>query len=533
MDLAIAAAATVVMESMTKAANRHAATARSLSTATLPAFGIIWNRNVINSVTRGWINNLLLKLRNSPLPRLRYDKLAAVFKRAFCNPYFLNPEWAEWKQLADAYMLDRRVSLEVIAQSITFLSGRSIPDPGSLAASEAGSIETMATASPDVGPLRTIWRLSRTAAAAAAPNVRLALPDAGLSGDAFKKAAMRCICPMERRHPNRPLMRLHLKAHPSFGKMGPPHRTGVLKKLKTAPSKANRFIKDNSRRNWLKRIRCPIPAATSDLNCYLQFCQLRGESASLSRNGVCWDGVPFSMIRLPTTTAPYACRRFVSSCWASSAWLTPARGQGPRKCQGESSKYPNFIRIRLHLRLAKSGKIRSDFAQACLIAFLFSFRVPPGTLQLHRAYRDDRLAEFSPHAEKSLVRVRPIDGADYLVVKLSSRRDLTFGVIINRPYFCRLDSDLARLAFPLHSLWPDVKARVPPRGNLCVAVNRRNFNRQLEAALAGLSVPQEDKYRPHAFRLGSAREMNETGSPYQSLLRLGHGAPTLCVATSP
>ena len=176
MDLAIAAASALVMESTTKAANRPAASSRSLATAILPAFGISWNRNVTNAVARGWINNLLVKLRNSPLPRIRYDKLAALFKTAFCKPYSLNPEWDEWKQLADAYMLDRRFPQETIAQTITFLSARSIPDPGALAVLDASAIETMATAAPEAGPLRTKWRLSRAATAALAPNEHLALP---------------------------------------------------------------------------------------------------------------------------------------------------------------------------------------------------------------------------------------------------------------------------------------------------------------------------------------------------------------------
>ena len=233
MDLAIAAAATVVMESMTKAANRHAATARSLSTAIAPAFGISWNRNVINAVTSDWINKLLLKLRNSPLPRLRYDKIATMFKTAYSNPYSLIPEWTEWKQLAGAYMLDRRFPHETIAQTITFLLSRSLPDPGALAVLDASAIETMATASPDAGPLRTIWRLPRTAAAAVVSNEHLALPESGLSADSFKKAANRRIWPMERRRPNRPLVRLKLHAPPSFGKMGPSQRIEVLKRLKT------------------------------------------------------------------------------------------------------------------------------------------------------------------------------------------------------------------------------------------------------------------------------------------------------------
>ena len=106
--------------------------------------------------------------------------------------------------------------------------------------------------------------------------------------------------------------------------------------------------------------------------------------------------------------------------------------------------------------------------------------------------------------------VRPIYGADYLVVKLSPRKKLTCGVIRKRPCFCGMDNDLARLACPVHSLWPAVNARVPPCEKLFAAVSRRNFNRQPKAALAGLSVPQADRYSSHAFRRGSAQEMNET-----------------------
>ena len=87
------------------------------------------------------------------------------------------------------------------------------------------------------------------------------------------------------------------------------------------------------------------------------------------------------------------------SMWASSVWLTPdvrhvAKELG--KCQDKSFKFHNFIRSRQLLRLAKSETIRSDFAQACLLSFLFSFRVPSETLHLRRAYRNDRPTEFPP-----------------------------------------------------------------------------------------------------------------------------------------
>ena len=140
-----------------------------------------------------------------------------MFKTAYSNPYSLIPEWDEWKQLSDAYMSDRSFPRKTIAQAITFLSARIIPDPGSLDVLDASVIETMATDAPDAGPLRTIWRLSRTAAAAVASNEHLAVPQSGLPADSFKRAAMRCIWSMGRRRPNNPLIRLNLHAPPSFG----------------------------------------------------------------------------------------------------------------------------------------------------------------------------------------------------------------------------------------------------------------------------------------------------------------------------
>ena len=83
VDFAISAAAALVMESTTHAANRPEATARSMETAALPAFGIRWNRNVINPVTREWVGKLILKFRNPPTPRRHYEKITAWFKPAF------------------------------------------------------------------------------------------------------------------------------------------------------------------------------------------------------------------------------------------------------------------------------------------------------------------------------------------------------------------------------------------------------------------------------------------------------------------
>ena len=118
--------------------------------------------------------------------------------------------------------------------------------------------------------------------------------------------------------------------------------------------------------------------------------------------------------------------------------------KGLKKCQDKIFKFPNYIRIRLLIRIIRAESTRSEFAQACLFSLLFSFRVPSETLQIRMAFRNDRLTEFPPHPEKALVGVRRVGGYDFLAAKFPYRGDLTCGVIPKRPFFCPLGSENAR-----------------------------------------------------------------------------------------
>lgn len=225
MDIAISPAASVAVESMAKSdnsPNSSTATARSLTAAIPPALGISWNIDILKAVTPDTINKLTSKLRDYPLRRLRYDKLAALGMVALHSPYSLLPEWGEWKQPADAFMLGRRFPQETIAKTITSLSARSVPGTGELAILDAGAIETMAVTAPSAGPLRTMWRLPRAASASGSSNGHIWLPLADLSAEVFKKAVGWRIWSMGRVQPIRPLIRKQLKAPPRLGKMGHP-----------------------------------------------------------------------------------------------------------------------------------------------------------------------------------------------------------------------------------------------------------------------------------------------------------------------
>ena len=516
LNQAITAAASLVMDSINKAANDPKATARSLANALVPAFGIAWNKEIIQALPRDSPNKLLLKLRNSPLPRWHYEKLADLFKAAHAHPYSLIPEWAEWKNLADSFMLDRRFSQEDIATSISFLTAKSVPDPGALALLEAGAVEVLAGAAPNAGPVRTLWRLARTSMSAISSNEHLPIPDAGWSANSFKTAVKRAQWSLQRTLPPLPIIRRRLGAPACFARLGPSQKIGVLKRLKNNPVQVRRFIKDNTQRNLLKQIRGSLPSVVSALNCYLHFCQLVSEDPFpvTERRVLEWSSV-FN----DTGTYHNYTQHLQKVCYflgLSTAWNTSAVkhiAKGLKKCQDLSFRFPNYVRSKLLIRLIQAESIRSEFVQACVLSFVFSFRVPSETLQLRRSYCDDRLTEFSPQCRKALIGVRLVKGHPYLVAKLSSRKNLTCGVIMKRPCFCGLNTDTARLACPVHSLWPAVKDRVACGKPLFVAVNRRNFNRRMKAIFARLGVPHAARYSSHAFRRGSAQEMNETGSP--------------------
>ena len=345
-------------------------------------------------------------------------------------------------------------------------------------------MEVTAEASPNADPVRTLWRLARTSMTAVSSNEHLPIPDSGWAAEVFKTAVKRCQWSLGRTSPSRPIIRRRLGAPGCFGRLGPAQEIGVLKQLKTRQAQVRRFIKDNTQRNLLKQVRGSLPSVVSALNCYLQFRQLVAEDPFPAKERRAMERI--SVFNDTDTYHNYT-QHMQKVCFflgMSTDWYTPAVkhvAKGLKRRQDISSKFPNYVRARLLLRLIRSGPIQSEFAQACLIRFLFSFRVPPETLQMCRSYREDRLAEFSPQGKKAWIGVRLVKGYPFLAAKLSSRKNLTCGVIMTRPCFCGLDTDAARLVFPVHFLWPAVMDRVPCGKPLSKVSNRRNFNRTLKA----------------------------------------------------
>ena len=522
------AAASLVMGSINKAANDPKASARSLPRALVPAFGIAWNKEVTQALPRDSPNKLLLKLRNSPLPRWHYDRLADLFKAAYAHPYSLIPEWDEWKHLADSCVLDRRFSQGEIATSISFLTAKSVPGPGALAILDAGAVEVIAGAAPSAGPVRTLWRLARTSMTAVSSNEHLPIPESGRTAEVFKAAVKRCQWSLGRTLPSRPIIRRRMGAPGSFGRLGPAQKIGVLKQLKTRPAQVRRFIKDNTHRNLMKQVRGSLPSVASALNCYLQFCQLVDEDPFPVTEGRVLE---WRSVFNDTGTYRNYTQHMQKVCYflgMSTAWYTPAVkhvDKGLKKRQDLSFKSPNYVRSRLLIRLIRSESIQSEFAQACLISFLFSFRVPSETLQLCRPYRGDRLTESPPPGQESVDRGTPgerlpLPGREAFVSEEPNLRRYHETPLILRP-----EHRYGSPGLPSTFLVAGREGSGSMRQTPFQAVNIRNSNRTLKAIFARLQVPHASRYSSHAFRRGSAQEMNETGSPLTVVASAGMWRP--------
>ena len=98
--------------------------------------------------------------------------------------------------------------------------------------------------------------------------------------------------------------------------------------------------------------------------------------------------------------------------------------KGLAKCQDESFRFPNFIRIPLRLRLITHETSASEFAQAAFFPILFSLRVPSETLVLRRAVSPDLLGDFYHQVEKALICIRFSGGSPFLSATFSWRKNL-------------------------------------------------------------------------------------------------------------
>ena len=165
LDAAVAAAASVVLETMSRQVGQRDISARELSHALIPVYGLTWNRAVINCVAKDSINNLFGRLRNSARPRAEYGRLSAFFKKAYVAACTFPAELGGWRILAERCRLEMSIGWPAILSAATPLAGKGIGQPLSLAAVPLSSVFALCEGSPGPKAIAALRGVSRSSLA--------------------------------------------------------------------------------------------------------------------------------------------------------------------------------------------------------------------------------------------------------------------------------------------------------------------------------------------------------------------------------
>ena len=209
--------------------------------------------------------------------------------------------------------------------------------------------------------------------------------------------------------------------------MGPVQRIRLLGSPAVLPREVGRYVRDATQANFLKQAKGSLPGMASAFRCYAAFCDLRKVAPfpALEEVVLQWS----SMFNNTATFGNYVsllekCCFFLHFPLLGSPPCAKHAAEGLKKRQNKSSRFPNFIRSPLLLRVITHETSASEFDQAAFFSFLFSLRAPSATPVLRRAFSSDLLGDFPPQEEKALIGVFFSGGSPFLIAKFPWRKNL-------------------------------------------------------------------------------------------------------------
>merc|ERR1712112_344966 len=108
------------------------------------------------------INQLFVRLRNSPLPRAEYDRLATFFKKAYATACSLPPDMPEWRILAERFRLEMSLGWAAILSAVTSLAGKGIDKPMNLAQVPLSAVFALCEGSLRPQAIAALWSVARS-----------------------------------------------------------------------------------------------------------------------------------------------------------------------------------------------------------------------------------------------------------------------------------------------------------------------------------------------------------------------------------
>ena len=398
-DCALSSAAKIIIDHLAKVVGDPKASSKIIVEAIRPVYGLTWTRAVLSHIGTSRINSILAKIRNSTCPRSEYDRVSTLWKQAFAVDTLFLPEWEEWKVIFERYRLDRRYQQAKLCEAISFLQAKGFQSPSDMSLISALDVEKFAPEFSPIALIRTVWRVIRLTFSQPSSSAHLIAAHENLTANKLFRAIKRCSEEGVLSNRSFEQQSKKFRLNIDFQKLGPLEKIKYLSKSSLPAVKLDRFIMDNTQLNLLKQFKGSLPPMASAVRNFSAFCELRKQRTFPPSEEMV---IQWSSVFSNTATYYNYVQHLKNACiflrlplnWLTLAVKTIAKGL--KKSQDKSFKFSNFIRSDLLLQIIEKLSMDSEFAQACMLSFLFAFRVPSETLSLVRAFKGDQLQLFSP-----------------------------------------------------------------------------------------------------------------------------------------
>ena len=274
-DAAISAAADIAWPHLARVIGERNHTTDEMRKAALAAYGIRWNRAVLETLITDRVNFDLSRLPKSDFPEMEYDRLSSFLKEAYSASDPLPSELLEWGTLAGQIRLDLSAGRGAVLQAATFLQAHGLSTPFHLGVLPPAEFYPLSEDFPNAALLRPLWAAARATSASPTQGAFLAPDHSAVDKTALVKA-LKAHAPQVDRSGKlvlRTARKLHLPR--KFGPMGPAQRIKILRAAALAPRAMGRFVFDAASDNLLKQVKGSLPSMASAFRCYTAFCELR------------------------------------------------------------------------------------------------------------------------------------------------------------------------------------------------------------------------------------------------------------------
>ena len=130
---------------------------------------------------------------------------------------------------------------------------------------------------------------------------------------------------------------------------------------------------------------------------------------------------------------------------------------------------------------------KNNMGVIAYLSYLFSLRLPSGSLQPTAASTNAKLLKFCPQGPKASIFHRTYQNATAMVIKFRFRKNIRGGFVLIRPCHCAMVSPPNRAFCPVHGICATNRGRLTPGNLLSPNASANNFNHQLKRAMRDLN----------------------------------------------